>query len=102
MSFLGEPFKHDLFVSYSHGDFDRPGDPKLKAWSQAFIRALPDGSAGRPSSEICAVLTLWLLKACGLWRPRRWSSFDVELAGQASGQRGGANCSEIASVSEGY
>ena len=23
--FLGKPFKHDLFVSYSHGDFDGSG-----------------------------------------------------------------------------
>ena len=40
MSFLGEPFKHDLFVSYSHGDFDGSGKSNLKTWSQAFVREL--------------------------------------------------------------
>jgi hypothetical protein len=40
MSFLGEPFKHDLFVSYSHGDFDGSGETNLKKWSQAFAREL--------------------------------------------------------------
>ena len=40
MGFLGEPFKHDLFVSYSHGDFDGTGRSHLKTWSQAFVREL--------------------------------------------------------------
>jgi hypothetical protein len=40
MSILGEPFKHDLFVSYSHGDFDGSGESNLKKWSQAFAREL--------------------------------------------------------------
>ena len=40
MSFLGEPFKHDLFVSYSHGAFDESGETNLKRWSQAFAREL--------------------------------------------------------------
>jgi hypothetical protein len=40
MSFLGKPFKHDLFVSYSHGDFDGSGQSNLKTWSQAFAREL--------------------------------------------------------------
>jgi hypothetical protein len=40
MTFLGEPFKHDLFVSYSHGDFDHHGISNLKKWSQAFVREL--------------------------------------------------------------
>jgi hypothetical protein len=40
MSFLGEPFKHDLFVTYSHGDFDGSGETNLKKWSQAFAREL--------------------------------------------------------------
>ncbi len=38
--FLGEPFQHDLFVSYSHGDFDGSGHSNLKTWSQAFAREL--------------------------------------------------------------
>jgi hypothetical protein len=40
MCFLGEPFRHDLFVSYSHGDFDGSGQSNLKTWSQAFVREL--------------------------------------------------------------
>jgi hypothetical protein len=40
MCFLGEPFKHDLFVSYSHGDLDGSGKSNLKTWSQAFAREL--------------------------------------------------------------
>ena len=40
MSYLGEPFKHDLFVSYSHGDFDGSGLSNLKKWSMAFVREL--------------------------------------------------------------
>jgi hypothetical protein len=40
MSFLGKPFKHDLFVSYSHGAFDDSGKSNLKTWSQAFAREL--------------------------------------------------------------
>jgi hypothetical protein len=40
MSYVGEPFKHDLFVSYSHGDFDRSGHSNLKKWSMAFVREL--------------------------------------------------------------
>jgi hypothetical protein len=37
MCFLGEPFKHDLFVSYSHGDFDGSGCSPLKEWSKSFV-----------------------------------------------------------------
>lgn len=40
MSYIGEPFSYDLFVSYSHGDFDGSGSSPLKRWSQAFIREL--------------------------------------------------------------
>ena len=43
--FLGEPFQHDLFVSYSHGDFDGAGQSNLKKWSQAFAREL-EGELG--------------------------------------------------------
>jgi len=38
--FLGEPFKHDLFVSYSHGAFRGKHEPELKAWSQKFAEDL--------------------------------------------------------------
>jgi TIR domain-containing protein len=38
--FLGEPFRYDLFVSYSHGEFDGSGQSNLKRWSQAFVSEL--------------------------------------------------------------
>jgi hypothetical protein len=40
MPFLGEPFAHDLFVSYSHGAFKGQHDPDLKLWSEKFARDL--------------------------------------------------------------
>ena len=40
VSYVGKPFEHDIFVSYSHGDADGTGDSKLKQWSQAFAREL--------------------------------------------------------------
>lgn len=40
MSYVGEPFLHDLFVSYSHGDVDGSGRSKLKQWSQGFVQEL--------------------------------------------------------------
>ena len=36
MTYVGSPFKHDIFVSYSHGDADRDGISKLKQYSRAF------------------------------------------------------------------
>ena len=39
MSYVGEPFRHDLFVSYSHGD-DGSGGAYLKPWSAAFTHEL--------------------------------------------------------------
>lgn len=39
MSYVGDPFVHDIFVSYSHGS-DKHGDPMLQRWSVAFVRAL--------------------------------------------------------------
>ena len=47
MCFLGEPFQHDLFVSYSHGDFAGERDSDLKNWSQAFASEL-EGELGAP------------------------------------------------------
>ena len=34
MSFVGKPFEHDLFVSYSHGQTDPSGESPWKAWVQ--------------------------------------------------------------------
>lgn len=41
MSYVGEPFEHDIFVSYSHGS-DAVGDPTLRGWSLAFVRELQE------------------------------------------------------------
>jgi hypothetical protein len=40
MSYVGDPFTHDLFVTYSHADAQGVGASRLKAWSQGFIREL--------------------------------------------------------------
>lgn len=45
MSYVGNPFEHDLFISYSHGD-DGNGKGYLQPWSAAFAEAL--------RSELCA------------------------------------------------
>lgn len=39
MSYVGEPFAHDLFISYSHGD-DGTGGAYLQPWSAAFATEL--------------------------------------------------------------
>jgi hypothetical protein len=38
--FVGEPFRHDIFVSYSHGDFDGSDHSPLKVWSVDFVQYL--------------------------------------------------------------
>lgn len=40
MSYVGEPFEYDVFVTYSHGTSDDGGESKLKRWSQAFASEL--------------------------------------------------------------
>jgi hypothetical protein len=40
MSFVGSPFRHDIFISYSHGDGRGDGQALLKQWSQGFAREL--------------------------------------------------------------
>ena len=40
MCFVGKPFQHDLFVSYSHGAFKGNQDSDLKLWSQQFAEDL--------------------------------------------------------------
>lgn len=40
MSYLGEPFLHDILVSYSHGAFAGKHDSDLKVWSQKFAEDL--------------------------------------------------------------
>jgi hypothetical protein len=55
MSFLGEPFKHDLFVSYSHGAFNGQHDSELKRWSQKFAKDLRAELAGTTEFEEISV-----------------------------------------------
>ncbi len=40
MAFVGSPFRHDVFVSYSRGDVQGDGRALLKQWSQGFVREL--------------------------------------------------------------
>lgn len=42
MCYLGDPFVHDIFVSYSHGDPEGRGTSPLKEWSRALIRHLEE------------------------------------------------------------
>jgi hypothetical protein len=44
--YLGEPFQHDLFVSYSHGAFPGEHNSELKRWSQKFAKDLRAELAG--------------------------------------------------------
>lgn len=43
MSYVGDPFRHDIFVSYSHGEPDDQGGLPLAIWSQAFTAELEAG-----------------------------------------------------------
>lgn len=49
MGFVGEPFVHDVFLSYSHGDVDGTGLSRLKQWSQAFARELESEFRAHPT-----------------------------------------------------
>ncbi len=40
MAYIGGPFTHDLFISYSHGTIDEGVESPLKHWSDGFIREL--------------------------------------------------------------
>lgn len=46
MSFLGDPFRYDQFISYSHGAFAGVHDSELKRWSQKFAADLRAELAG--------------------------------------------------------
>lgn len=48
MSYVGLPFQHDLFVSYSHGA-DAAGQPMLADWSRAFVHALEKELRAEPA-----------------------------------------------------
>jgi hypothetical protein len=55
MCFLGKPFQHDLFVSYSHGAFPGEHNPDLKRWSQKFAKELRAELVGTPEFEKISV-----------------------------------------------
>jgi hypothetical protein len=40
VSYIGDPFAHDLFVTYSHGSIPGEALSPLKRWSEGFIREL--------------------------------------------------------------
>jgi hypothetical protein len=40
MSYVGDPFSHDLFVTYSHGHVEGSDASRLKGWSLAFAKEL--------------------------------------------------------------
>lgn len=40
MSFVGEPYLADIFISYSHGDVSGEGESNFKRWSTSFWRDL--------------------------------------------------------------
>jgi MTH538 TIR-like domain (DUF1863) len=40
MAYLSPQYKHDLFISYSHGDVEQNGMSQLAAWSQDFAKTL--------------------------------------------------------------
>jgi hypothetical protein len=48
VAYVGEPFVHDLFVSYSHGDVDGSGTSRLQRWSQGFARELESELKAQP------------------------------------------------------
>lgn len=58
MSYVGGSFEYDLFVSYSHGDFDGDGQSLLKQWSQAFAKQLEEEL--KLSTELCHGLSIFL------------------------------------------
>ena len=57
VSYIGEPFTHDLFVSYSHGTIEGEALSPLKRWSDAFIRELERELRTNPKyAGICDLL----------------------------------------------
>ena len=73
MAHLGPEFRHDIFVSYSHGDVDGSGASPLKGWSQAFARELND-------PELARSLRRWVQLASSGRAPARSDLGDL-LAG---------------------
>jgi hypothetical protein len=42
MSYVGDPFENDVFVSYSHGDLRESGATQLSRWSAMFAKSLKE------------------------------------------------------------
>jgi hypothetical protein len=55
MAQLEPDFRHDVFVSYSHGDVDASGNSPLKCWSQALARELEAELRTTPGFQRSAV-----------------------------------------------
>ena len=53
--FLGEPFEHDFYVSYSHGAHNGQRDTDLMLWSQKFAKDLRAELAGSREFEDISV-----------------------------------------------
>src|SRR5215467_13447908 len=49
MSYIGDPFRYDVCVSYSHGDPRGKGDSRFKTYSQGLIRELVTELKAHPS-----------------------------------------------------
>lgn len=48
MSYVGDPFRHDVFISYTHADADGDGESLHKTWSRSFAEALKDEMRAMP------------------------------------------------------
>ncbi|SED47035.1 TIR domain-containing protein [Burkholderia sp. WP9] len=49
MAYLGEPFTHDVFISYSHGSGNQDGRGPHARWSEAFAKQLESEVRVHPS-----------------------------------------------------
>lgn len=85
MSYVGAPFEHDLFISYSHGDVDGGGQSRLKQWSQGFVRELE--SELRTLPRFGRTLSLFLDQH---HRPAQGLDPMAPLSGQLQDDIGGA------------
>ena len=73
MSFVGEPYLADVFISYSHGDVRGTGDANFKQWSKCFWREL---QREFEAHDDLAGLTIFFIRATGRARAssRSWRS----------------------------
>ena len=71
MSYIGKPFEHDLFVSYSHGTIEGAGLSPLKRWSDGFIRELESELRVHPKfgRDLVLFSTITIVPTRGWIRP---------------------------------